>query len=221
MGPLLSPGGQCQTELLGGGGDAVIGEEIKVNLLVGRRQQNYILMQARMWECHGSRGGTWRGYFQGKTENASPQESLDVRIISRKYSLDLRMLPQGMAPLGLAPKAPCAVAKTEKSFSGKICPQLLLQWFCRWGLISFLCQWFIINAEGAWSHLSALLSVWFTALWGEMEQVSQASSLYRWVGGGGAVRFAGKCPKKSFPSFPTPPCLQPPPHSEPLWSRVQ
>lgn len=148
-------------------------------------------MQAWAWECRNSWGGTWRGYCQGKSENASIQESLDGRIRSRKHSLDWRMLPQGITPLGLAPKAPCAVAEAEKSFSGKIRPQLLLQWFCRWGLISFLCQWFIINAEGAWSHLSALLSVWFTALWGETEQLSQASSPYRWVGGGGAVRSAG------------------------------
>ena len=157
-------------------------------------------MQAAEWERHSSWGGTRGGYFQERSENTSTQESLDVRIISGKHSLHLRMVPQGMAPLGLAPKAPCAMAKAEKSFSGKICRQLLLQWFCRWGLISFLCQWFIINAEGAWSHLSALLSVWFTALWGEMEQLSQASSPYRWVGGGGAVRFVGKCQKKLFPS---------------------
>ena len=130
------------------------------------------------------------------------------------------MLLQGTAPLGLAPEAPCAVKKAGKSFSGKICPQSLLQWFCRWGLISLLSRWFIINAEGAWSHLSALLSVWFTALWGEMERLSPASSPHRWVNGGGEIHRIK--PERAFPLLLPLLLSRPPPRTRPsFWGAQQ
>lgn len=160
-------------------------------------------------DMRGWRGGvlTSRDSFKGGWKMPALRVSWCKDHVKKTFP-GLANTAPGNSSSGLGPRSPHAVEKSGKSFLGKICPQLLLRWLCRWRLISFLSQWFIINAEGAWSHLSALLSVWFTALWGEMERLSQASSPYRWVDEG--CEICRVKPERAFPLLFPLPLLWPP-----------